>query len=59
MEHQTEKKNSQWEDELLTRIEQIEENSQDIKIMTKKDYIVAGIVTALCLLFVIAGAFII
>lgn len=59
MEHQTEKKNSQWENELLARIEQIEENSQDIKIMTKKDYIVAGIVTAVCLLFVIEGAFII
>ena len=59
MEHQTEKKNSQWENELLARIEQIEENSQDIKIMTKNDYIVAGIVTAVCLLFVIEGAFII
>lgn len=59
MEHQTEKKNSQWENELLARIEQIEENSQDVKIMTKKDYIVAGIVTAVCLLFVIEGAFII
>lgn len=58
MEHQTEKKNSQWENELLARIEQIEENSQDIKIMTKRDYIVAGIVTVVCLLFVIVGAFI-
>ena len=59
MDNQAERNNSQWEKELIDRIEQIEENSQDIRIMTKKDYIMAGIVTALCLLFVIAGAFVI
>ena len=49
--------NTQWEQELIARIAQIEENSRDIKIMTKKDYIVAGIIITVCLLFVIAGAF--
>lgn len=49
--------NSQWEEELTARIARIEENGQDIKTMTKKDYIVAGVVTVVCLLVVVAGAF--
>ena len=49
--------NSQWEEELTARIDRIEENGQDIKTMTKKDYIVAGVVTVVCLLVVVAGAF--
>lgn len=49
---------NQWEQELIARIEQIEENSGDIKIMTKRDYIVAGVITTACLLLVIVGAFI-
>lgn len=50
--------NIQWEQELIARIDQIEENSRDIKIMTKKDYIVAGVITTVFLLLVIAGSFI-
>lgn len=50
--------NLQWEQELIARIEQIEENSRDIKSMAKRDYIVAGVITTICLLLVIAGAFI-
>ena len=49
--------NTQWEQELIARIDQIEENSRDIKIMSKKDYIVAGIIIAVCVLIVIGGAF--
>lgn len=49
--------NSQWEEELTARIARIEENGQDIKTMTKKDYIVAGVVTVVCLLVVVAGVF--
>lgn len=58
MDNQKERNISQWENELTARVDQIEENSQDIKAMTKRDYIVAGIVTVVCLLAVIAGAFI-
>ena len=49
--------NTQWEQELSARTAQIEENSRDIKIMTKRDYIVAGIIITVCLLVVIVGAF--
>ena len=49
--------NTQWEQELIARIDQIEENSRDIKIMSKRDYIVAGAIITVCLLIVIAGAF--
>lgn len=58
MDNQKERNISQWENELTARVDQIEENRQDIKAMTKRDYIVAGIVTVVCLLVVIAGAFI-
>ena len=47
-----------WEQELINRIDQIEENSRDIKSMTKKDIIVATVITAVCLLLVIVGAYI-
>ena len=50
--------NLQWEQELIARIDQIEENSRDIQCMTKRDYVVAGVITTICLLLVIAGAFI-
>ena len=46
------------EKELIDRIEQIEENSQNIKTMTKRDYIVAGVINVICLIIVAAGAFI-
>lgn len=58
MDNQKERNISQWENELTARVDQIEENRQDIKAMTKRDYIVAGIVTVVCLLVVIAGAYI-
>lgn len=58
MDNQAERNNSQWEKELIDRIEQIEENSQNIKTMTKRDYIVAGVITVICLIIVAAGAFI-
>lgn len=49
---------NQWDKELVHRITNIEENSATIKEMTKRDYIVAGIIIVLCLCAVIAGAFI-
>lgn len=49
---------SQWEAELVRRIDQIEETAGAVQTMTKKDYVVAGVVTLLCLLFVVVGAFI-
>lgn len=49
---------SQWEAELVRRIDQIEETAGAVQTMTKKDYAVAGVVTLLCLLFVVVGAFI-
>lgn len=58
MDNQAERNNSQWEKELIDRIEQIEENSQNIKTMTKRDYIVAGVINVICLIIVAAGAFI-
>lgn len=50
--------NSQWEEELVRRIDQIEETAASVQTMTKKDYAVAGVITLLCLLVVIVGAFI-
>ncbi|MBO5088055.1 MAG: hypothetical protein J6C01_05215 [Lachnospiraceae bacterium] len=50
--------NSQWEEELIRRIDQIEETAASVQTMTKKDYAVAGVITLLCLLVVIVGAFI-
>ena len=49
---------SQWEEELIRRIDQIEETADAVQTMTKKDYAVAGAITLLCLLFVVVGAFI-
>ena len=49
---------SQWEEELVRRIDQIEETAASVQTMTKKDYAVAGVITLLCLLVVIVGAFI-
>ncbi len=49
---------SQWEEELVRRIDQIEETAASVQTMTKKDYVVAGAITLLCLLLVIVGAFI-
>ncbi len=49
---------SQWEEELIRRIDQIEETADAVQTMTKKDYVVAGTIALLCLLFVVVGAFI-
>ncbi len=49
---------SQWEEELVRRIDQIEETAASVQTMTKKDYAVAAVITLLCLLFVVVGAFI-
>lgn len=49
---------NQWEEELVRRIEEIEETADAVQTMTKKDYAVAGAITLLCLLFVVVGAFI-
>lgn len=57
-EKETLQANSQWEEELARRIDQIEETANAVQAMTKKDYVVAGAVTLLCLLFVVVGAFI-
>lgn len=58
MEKQEKRLGNQWDMELVHRITNIEENSATIKEMTKRDYIVAGIIIVLCLCAVIAGAFI-
>ena len=47
----------QWEEELIRRIDNIEKEAVAVKIMTKKDYIVAATVTVVCLVVVICGAF--
>lgn len=47
-----------WDAELLHRIANIENESQNIKSMTRRDYIAAGIVIAISLCAVVAGAFI-
>ena len=52
MEHQNEEK---WEQELIHRIDQIEENAKEIKTMTKWDYRIAAVITLLCLVVVVAG----
>ncbi|MBE5941606.1 MAG: hypothetical protein E7264_03585 [Lachnospiraceae bacterium] len=49
---------NKWEEELIRRIDQIEETADAVQTMTKKDYAVAGVITLLCLLFVVVGAFI-
>lgn len=56
-ENETLQVNSQWEEELVRRIDQIEETADAVQTMTKKDYVVAGMITLVCLLFVVAGAF--
>lgn len=48
---------AQWEEELIRRIDNIEKEAVAVKIMTKKDYIVAAMVTVVCLVAVICGAF--
>jgi len=50
--------NGKWEEELVRRIDQIEETAASVQTMTKKDYAVAAVITLLCLLFVVVGAFI-
>ncbi len=58
MEKQEKRLGNQWDMELVHRITNIKENSATIKEMTKRDYIVAGIIIVLCLCAIIAGAFI-
>lgn len=48
---------SQWETELSRRIDSIEEEALTIQAMTKRDYIVAAVITVVCLVAVFAGAF--
>lgn len=48
---------SQWEADLIYRIDRIEETAGAVQTMTKRDYIVAGVITIVCLVFVVAGAF--
>lgn len=50
-------KGTDFEKELLNRIEQIEEDSRKIKRMSKRDYVVAAIIVVVCLVAVVAGAF--
>lgn len=47
-----------YEDDLRERIAAIESKTTYEGQMTRKDYIVAGILTLACLLIVIGGAFI-
>ena len=48
---------SQWEAELVRRIDEIEETASAVQAMTKKDYVLAGVIILSCLLFVVVGAF--
>lgn len=48
----------QWEEELVRRIENLEESNQKVSRMTRRDYITAGIIVVVCLCAVVAGAFI-
>lgn len=45
-----------WEEELCNRIEQMKEGDSEIRPMTGKDYIVAGVITVFCLCVVVLGA---
>jgi len=47
-----------YENDLLERITEIEKSNTRSGQMTKGDYIVAGIITLVCLIIVIGGAFI-
>lgn len=58
MEQQEKKLDRSWETELVNRIAEMEHGSEEVKSMTKKDYILAGVITIVCLLAVVAGAFI-
>lgn len=51
-----EEKSTDFEKELLNRLEQMEEDSRNIKGMSKKDYVIAAIVVVVCLVAVVAGA---
>lgn len=48
----------QWEEELVRRIENLEESNKKVNRMTRRDYITAGIIVVACLVAVVAGAFI-
>ncbi|MBO4997732.1 MAG: hypothetical protein J6D02_07025 [Lachnospira sp.] len=48
----------QWEEELVRRIENLEESNKKVNRMTRRDYITAGIIVVACLVAVAAGAFI-
>lgn len=48
---------NQWETELVCRIANIGKYLDEIKSMTRKDYIVAGVIIVLCLCVVVTGAF--
>ena len=48
---------SRWETELSQRVDSIEEEASSIQAMTKKDYIVAAVITIACLIAVVGGAF--
>lgn len=48
----------QWEEELVRRIENLEESNKKVNRMTRRDYITAGIIVVACLVAVAAGALI-
>lgn len=50
--------NIEFENELNTRITQVESGIQDVRKFTKRDYIEVGIVALICLIGIIVGAFI-
>lgn len=58
MEGEKEKTESRFDKELLDRIEEMKVGNSGIKTMSKRDYIVAGVIVVISLSLVIAGAFI-
>lgn len=52
-----EEEGRRMDEELTRRIDEIEETIANVKPMTKKDYIVASVITVVCLIIVVAGAF--
>ncbi|MBQ8627039.1 MAG: hypothetical protein IJ419_12835 [Agathobacter sp.] len=46
------------QEELVDRIRALEENSNEIKRMSGRDYMIVGVIIAVCLFFVVVGAFI-
>ncbi len=47
----------QWEEELVSRIDGMEEHQGQIKPMTKKDYIIMAVMVIICLGALVAGVY--